>query len=67
VLAAGVAALVLGPAGVAAAAAHDEVGDQTSGREITRYDVTADVDASGTARVTIDADFDFGNDPGHGP
>jgi len=37
------------------------------GREITRYDVTADVDASGTARVTIDADFDFGNDPGHGP
>ena len=65
--AAGVAALVLGPAGVAAAAAPGAVGDQTAGREITRYDVTAAVDASGVARVTVDFDFDFGNNPGHGP
>lgn len=66
-LATAAAALVLGPAGMAAAAAHGAVGDQTAGREITRYDVTAAVDASGVARVTVDFDFDFGNDPGHGP
>lgn len=51
----------------AAAAAPDEVGDQTSGREITRYDITATLDADGTAHVTTDFDFDFGDDPGHGP
>lgn len=65
-LAVALAALVLAPAG-AAAAAPGAVGDQTAGREITRYDVTAAVDASGVARVTVDFDFDFGNDPGHGP
>lgn len=43
------------------------VGDQTTGREITRYDVTADVAADGVAHVSIDFDFDFGDDPGHGP
>jgi len=67
VFATAAAALVLGPAGMAAAAAHGAVGDQTAGREITRYDVTAAVDASGVAHVTVDFDFDFGNDPGHGP
>lgn len=41
--------------------------DQSSGREITRYDVTADLAADGTMRVTLDFDFDFGDDPGHGP
>ncbi|WP_421732949.1 DUF2207 domain-containing protein [Cellulomonas sp.] len=41
--------------------------DQTSGREITRYDVTASLAADGTMRVTLDFDFDFGDDPGHGP
>ncbi|WP_315093497.1 DUF2207 domain-containing protein [uncultured Cellulomonas sp.] len=41
--------------------------DQTSGREITRYDVTAVLAADGTMRVTLDFDFDFGDDPGHGP
>lgn len=51
----------------AAAIAPAQVGDQTSGREITRYDVTADLDADGTAHVTVDLDFDFGDDPGHGP
>lgn len=57
------AGLLVGAAGSAAAT----VGDQTSGREITRYDVTAQVDAEGVAHVTIDFDFDFGNYPGHGP
>ncbi len=66
-LAAAATVLVLGPAGIAAAATHGAVGDQTSGREITRYAVTADVGAAGVAHVTVDFDFDFGNDPGHGP
>lgn len=43
------------------------VPDQTSGREITRYDVTASLAVDGTMRVTLDFDFDFGDDPGHGP
>ena len=42
-------------------------GDLTSGREITRYDVTADASADGTVALTIELDFDFGDDPGHGP
>ncbi len=59
-----VAFLVLGfGVGSAVAAAPD----QTSGREITRYDITATLDADGTAHVTTDFDFDFGNSPGHGP
>ena len=41
--------------------------DQSSGREITRYDVTAVLAADGTMRVDLDFDFDFGDDPGHGP
>ncbi|GEK22873.1 hypothetical protein CXY01_33930 [Cellulomonas xylanilytica] len=41
--------------------------DQSSGREITRYDVTAALAEDGTMRVTLDFDFDFGDDPGHGP
>ncbi|WP_448629887.1 DUF2207 domain-containing protein [Cellulomonas soli] len=43
------------------------VPDVTSGREITRYDVTVDLDAHGVAHVALDFDFDFGDDPGHGP
>lgn len=42
-------------------------GDLTSGREVTRYDVTADVAADGTVALTVELDFDFGDDPGHGP
>lgn len=41
--------------------------DQTSGREITRYDVTASLTADGVMTVGLDFDFDFGDDPGHGP
>ncbi|GEL95082.1 DUF2207 domain-containing protein [Cellulomonas composti] len=54
--------LLIGGATAAAAAP-----DQTSGREITRYDLTAQAQADGVVHVTIDFDFDFGNDPGHGP
>ena len=35
--------------------------------KITRYDTAVTVDTSGTAQVRVDFDFDFGNDPGHGP
>ncbi|CAM5791923.1 DUF2207 domain-containing protein [Cellulomonas persica] len=49
--------------GLAATAAPD----QTSGREITRYDVAAVLGADGVATVAIEFDFDFGDDPGHGP
>ncbi len=42
-------------------------GDLTSGREITRYDVTADVAVDGSVAVGIELDFDYGDDPGHGP
>ena len=52
---------------VSAAAPAGAAPDQTSGREITRYDVVADLGADGVAHVTIDFDFDFGDDPGHGP
>jgi uncharacterized membrane protein YgcG len=61
------AVVVVAGAAPALASSYGEVGDQTSGREITRYDITADLDASGVAHVTVDLDFDFGDDPGHGP
>lgn len=41
--------------------------DQPSSWHIPRYDVSAQLQGDGTARVTLDFDFDFGNDPGHGP
>ena len=39
----------------------------TYGRQIIRYDVTVDIDDAGVADVSIDMDFSFGNNPGHGP
>ncbi|WP_256970767.1 DUF2207 domain-containing protein [Cellulomonas iranensis] len=42
-------------------------GDLSSGREITRYDVTADAAVDGSVDVRIELDFDYGDDPGHGP
>lgn len=51
----------------AAPGAPGAVPDVTSGREITRYDVTVDLDQDGVAHVALDLDFDFGDDPGHGP
>ncbi|WP_028047637.1 DUF2207 domain-containing protein [Cellulomonas sp. URHE0023] len=41
--------------------------DQSSGQEITRYDVTAAVASDGVVTVDLDFDFDFGDTPGHGP
>lgn len=58
--------LLLAPP-VARAVAPAAPGDLTSGREITRYDARADVAADGSVRVEIELDFDFGDDPGHGP
>lgn len=52
---------------MATAALPAAVPDQSSGREITRYDVTAALGADGRMNVVIDFDFDFGDDPGHGP
>jgi len=66
-LLAGPAAAASGPGVVAAASGVVVAGPQTSGREITRYDATAHLDADGTAHVVLDFDFDFGDDPGHGP
>ncbi len=64
VLAVGV--LVLAPP-PATSAVRATPGDLTSGREITRYDAAADVAADGTVRVQLELDFDFGDEPGHGP
>ncbi|PWD50219.1 hypothetical protein C8046_05620 [Serinibacter arcticus] len=53
-------ALVLGSAVTAAADSDDW--------RITRYDLTAELEPDGGARVTIDLDFDFGpDDDAHGP
>ena len=61
-LALATAALLVLPAGRAAA------DDDHPSWEIDNYAVTAVVDADGgVTRVRLDIDFDFGNDPGHGP
>ncbi|MEA5054798.1 MAG: DUF2207 domain-containing protein, partial [Propionicimonas sp.] len=52
-------ALVMLPAARAAADDNDW--------QIDRYTVAATVDRQGTTQVRIDLDFDFGDDPGHGP
>src|SRR5690554_2221404 len=62
-------AAVLTPSQAGPPVAH-ESGDSpalTYGRQITRYDVVVDLERDGTAQVTIDMDFSFGNHPGHGP
>jgi len=38
-----------------------------TGNQITRWDETYDLQPDGSARVSVEIDFDFGNDPGHGP
>lgn len=52
---------VLSPA---AARADDDVPAEW---RISRYDVAARTDASGTTTVTLNFDFHFGSSPGHGP
>lgn len=63
-LVAAVAAVVIG---LSSYLASDDASGAVEGRQIIRYDVTVDLAASGTAEVTIDMDFDFGAEPGHGP
>ncbi|HEX5331547.1 MAG TPA: DUF2207 domain-containing protein [Cellulomonas sp.] len=60
------AVALLGWAGVGLATAPAARADAT-GQHITRYTADVAVTADGVARVTLDFDFDFGNDPGHGP
>ncbi len=55
--------LVLMPAVAASAATNPDV----PGREITRWNETYSLHADGSADVRLEIDFDFGNDPGHGP
>jgi uncharacterized membrane protein YgcG len=62
----GLALLVAAPAQGLTRPGRAAAGD-ASGRHITRYEVTATLTADGRAKVAIDFDFDFGNDPGHGP
>ncbi len=54
--------LVLTPVAASAATAPD-----VPGREVTRWDETYTLRPDGTAEVRLEIDFDFGNDPGHGP
>ena len=61
VVLAGVALFLLGLS-VAPRALADSDDDS-----ITRYAVTADVAKDGTTSVTLDFDFNFGGDEGHGP
>lgn len=58
---------LVGLVGVLLAAAPARADDNPSSWRISRYAVTADVDAQGTTSVVIDLDFDFGFDSGHGP
>ncbi len=55
----GVALLMCGVSATAHAQTNDDV--------YTRYDQNVVLAENGTATVTVDADLDFGNTPGHGP
>lgn len=55
--------LLLIPASASAATTHPDV----PGREVTRWEQTYTLNADGSADVTVEFDFDFGNEPGHGP
>jgi uncharacterized membrane protein YgcG len=57
---------VVGLAGLALAMAPAAQAD-TTGRHITRYRADVAVGADGVAKVRLDFDFDFGDQPGHGP
>ena len=58
--------LLVFAASVVATAPAARADDHPSWR-ITRYDATAIVDKAGVAKVTVDFDFYFGSDAGHGP
>jgi len=57
-----VAFVALTPAAASAATNPD-----VAGREVTRWDETFTLQQDGSADVRLEIDFDFGNDPGHGP
>lgn len=57
-----VAFVALTPAAASAATNPD-----VPGREITRWDETFTLQQDGSVDVRLEFDFDFGNDPGHGP
>ncbi|KZM34496.1 DUF2207 domain-containing protein [Oerskovia enterophila] len=57
VIVAALCGLVLAPVAVA----------DVSDRAVTRYDVAAEVERDGTMGVSIDMDYDFRGDEGHGP
>ena len=54
-------------AAVPATASASTVPPDAPGREITRWDQTFTLHADGSMDVRLEFDFDFGNDPGHGP
>lgn len=60
-------ALVMSLVPMAASATTDPIYPDIIGREITRWDQTLALQADGSMNVTLEIDFDFGNDPGHGP
>ena len=51
--------------GAAHAAPGDSTGDR--GRSVDRWDAVYELAADGSAHVTVEIDFNFGNQPGHGP
>src|SRR5690606_22052876 len=59
-------AIALVPSAASAFADDDQLPDAW-GREITRWDQTFALNADGSVDVVLEIDFDFGNDPGHGP
>ena len=68
-LAAALATLAAAPATASdlATASGLETSTSTTGNQITRWDETYDLQADGSAKVRLEIDFDFGDDPGHGP
>lgn len=56
--------LLAGVLGLAATPAAAE--DNAAGRHVTRYATTVTLTREGAAHVVVDAELDFGDDPGHG-
>lgn len=60
-------AFVISLAPAAASATPEPNYPDIIGREITRWDQTFELRPDGGMDVRLEIDFDFGNDPGHGP